>query len=164
MAFSASTITDLSGGVSDLFGAEADKAKAEGDRIEAENYRLASQYATQNVGFTEQATALKESQLNRQIYQTMGRETAQVSGAGFQEGGSSFYLLRDSASQGALTKSVAATQGLITEAGYQEQAQSYTNMAKAADVAAAAEDEAATGADITGGLKIAASVATLLMV
>ncbi|WP_316176267.1 hypothetical protein [Bradyrhizobium sp. SZCCHNRI1073] len=161
MAFGANTISSFAGGVSDFFAGEGHRAKAEGDRIEAENYLLASKFATQNVGFTEQATALKESQLDRQIYQTIGGERAQIAGAGLTQGGSGFYLLADSASQGALTKSVAATQGLITEEGYKEQAQSYENMAKAAKLAADAEDQAALGADITGGLKMAASIATL---
>lgn len=161
MAFGASTIADFGSGISDIFfGSDAHKAKAEGDRIEAENYRLASQYAMRNVGFTEQATALKETQLDRQIYQSLGNERADITGAGVS-GGSSVYLLRDSAQQGALTKAVAQTQGLITEEGYKEQAQSYTNMAKAADVAASAEDEAAKAAEITGGFKIAASIASI---
>jgi hypothetical protein len=54
-------------------------------------------------------------------------------------------------------------QGLITEASYTEQAQSYQNMSKAAKLAANAEDEAATGADITAGIKGAAAIATLFI-
>jgi hypothetical protein len=162
MPISQSTFGDISGAVGDFFSAEGDRKKAEGDLIEASNYDLAAKYATQNVGFTEQATALKETQLDRQIYQTIGGERSQISGAGMTEGGSGFYLLRDSASQGALTKSVAQTQGLITEEGYKEQAQSYTNMAAAARVAADAENEAATGADITGAIKGVAAIASLL--
>lgn len=161
MSFGSSTFTDVGGAVSDLFGAEADRAKAQGDRIEASNYDLASGYALQNEKFTETSTAIKQMQLDRSIYQATGAERAAVAGAGFAESGSSIDLLRESASQGAITKAVAGEQGLITEAGYTEQATSYTNMAQAARVAASAEDNAATGADITAGIKGVAAIASV---
>ncbi len=69
--------------------------------------------------------------------------------------------MRDSASQGALAHAVASQQGLITEEGYKEQAQSYRNMASAAQVAIDSEKDAADMALITGGIKLAASIATL---
>jgi hypothetical protein len=163
MAFGGSTFSDISGAVGDLFAAEGHKSKAEGDRIEAQNYDLASGLALQNEKFTETSTAIKQSQLDRSIYQTIGGEQADVAGAGFAQSGSALDLLRDSASQGALTKAVAGQQGLITEASYTEQAQSYQNMSKAAKLAANAEDEAATGADITAGIKGAAAIATLFI-
>lgn len=161
MAFGSSTFTDLGGAVSDIFGSEAHSAKAQGYRIEAQNYDLASSLATQNEKFTEMSTAIKQTQLDRSNYQTLSGQQADIAGAGFAEGGSALDLMRDSASQGALTKAVAGEQGLITEAGYTEQAQSYTNMAAAARVAASAEDRAATGSMITGAIKGVASIATL---
>jgi hypothetical protein len=151
----------LGGAVSDLFAASADRSKAAGDRIEAQNYDLASSLANQNEQFTETSTAIKLQQLDRNIYQTIGGEQADVAGAGFANSGSSLDMLRDSAAQGALTKAVAGQQGLITEAGYKEQAQSYTNLAGAARLAADAEDKAATGATITGIIKGVAGIASL---
>jgi hypothetical protein len=56
-------------------------------------------------------------------------------------------LLPDSAAQGALTKAVLGQQGLIEEAGYEEQAKSYALMAQASRMSADAEDKAATGLD-----------------
>jgi hypothetical protein len=50
---------------------------------------------------------------------------------------------------------------LITEQGYEEQAQSYLNMESAADMAASAEKKAATGADIAAGFQFAAGLASL---
>ncbi len=47
-----------------------------------------------------------------------------MAGAGLGESGSALDILRDSASQGALTKATLGQQGLINEAGYQEQQQS----------------------------------------
>jgi hypothetical protein len=50
---------------------------------------------------------------------------------------------------------------LITEAGYQQQAQSYNTMATAATQAGNAEGNAATGSEITSGIKMIAGMATL---
>jgi hypothetical protein len=175
MAFGSGTINDIGGAVSDLFAVGADQSKAaglrlkaQGDAIEGQDYDLAASLAGQNEQFAATSTAIKQAQNDRQIYQTIGGQKADVAGAGFAESGSSLDLLRDSASQGALTKAVAGQQGLITEAGYTEQQQSYQNLSKAAGIAvqednlaANAADQAATGAGITGILKGVATVASL---
>jgi hypothetical protein len=75
--------------------------------------------------------------------------------------GSSLDLMRDSASQGALTHAVLGQQGLITEAGYAEQATSYEMMSQAAQQAGFAEGNASTFADVMGSINAVASVATL---
>ena len=175
MAFGASTFTDLGGAVSDLFAASADSSKAaglrikaQGDALEGQNYDLAAVLAKQNEQFTEQSTAIKQTELDRQITQTIGGQQADVAGAGFSASGSALDIMRDSASQGALTKAVAVQQGLITEAGYNEQATSYQNLSKAAafavqgdNLAADAADKAAQGADITAAFKGVAAVASI---
>lgn len=161
MAFGQGTISGISGAVSDLFAADAHRAKAQGDRFEAQNYDLASALATQNEKFTETSTAIKQSQLDRENFKMLGGQAADVAGAGFAASGSALDLMRDSASQGALTKAVGAQQGLITEAGYKEQAESFTTMSQAARMAADAEEHAATGAMITGGLKAVGSIVSL---
>lgn len=160
MAFGAGTFNAISGAVGDLFAADSNRAKAEGNRIQAENYDLASKLATQNADFTETSTAIKQTQLDRSIFQTIGGQQADVAGAGFAASGSALDILRDSASQGALTKAVAGQQGLITEAGYQQQATSFTNMASAARMAADAEDKAASGAGIVSAIKGVAAIAS----
>jgi hypothetical protein len=161
VALGAATFTDLGGAVSDLFAASGDRAKAAGDRAEQQNYLLAEGLANQNEKFTETSTAIKQAQETRSLTQTIGGQQADVAGAGFAESGSALDLLRDSASQGALMKAVTGEQGLITEAGYKEQAASYANMANAAGMAADAEENAATGATITGAIKGVAALATL---
>lgn len=175
MALGQATFSDLGGAVSDLFAADADRAKAtglrykaQGDVLEGQNYDLASTLAQQNEKFAETSTSIKLQQIDRQNTQVIGGQRADVAGAGFAASGSALDLLRDSAQQGALTKAVAGEQGMITEAGYAEQAQSYQNLSAAskiaqqADLAAAdAADKAAEGADITAGIKGIASVATL---
>jgi hypothetical protein len=161
MAFGTDTVTSIGGAASDLFTASADRSKAQGDVIEGQDYTLASQLATQNEEFAKTSTAIKEAQQTRELTMTLGGQRADVAGGGFAESGSALDLLRDSAGQGALTKAVAGEQGLITEAGYQEQATSYANMSDAANIAATAENKAAQGADIGAAFKGVAAVASL---
>jgi hypothetical protein len=66
------------------------------------------------------------------------------------------------ASQGAIAHAAASQQGLITEAGYNEQAASYNLMATAADQAAAAEDKAAEGAKIGAIIDFTAAAVSLI--
>lgn len=162
MAFGSGTISSIGGAVNDLFAAEAHGSKAQGLRIEAGNYDLASGFATQNEKFTETSTAIKQAQNDRELYKTLGGVQADVAGAGFASGGSALDIMRDSASQGALTKAVGAQQGLITEEGYKVQAETYANMGVAARMAADAEDEAAKGSTWSAVFKGAAAVASVL--
>lgn len=169
MAFGVSTFSDLGGAASDLFGGSATAAglrlKAKGDIVEASNYDLASGLAKQNEQFTEQSTRVKQMMADRQIQQGIGTEKADIAGAGFADSGSALDLLRSSAQQGALQKQLIGQQGLITEAGYNEQATAYTNLASYGRMAASTEnsmaDTAETAGEITGGLKLAAGIATL---
>lgn len=157
MAFGVSTIADIGGAVSDLFAAqgvqtqanmkaqglvlqeEGIQIQAAGDLAEATNYDLASTLALQNKQYTETSTAIQQVQLDRQIAQTIGGQKAGTAGAGLASSGSALDLLADSAKQGALAKNVLAQQGLITEAGYEEQAKSYQTMSAAERSAAAGE-------------------------
>lgn len=161
MAVSSTTFNDLGGAASDIFAGFGDDAKAQGDFAEAQEYTLASGLATQNEAFTKTSTAIKQAQQQRELTMNLGGQQANQASAGFASSGSALDLLRDSASQGALTHQVLGQQGLITEAGYQEQAQSYQTMATAATAAGNAENEAGEFADVTGIIKGAASIATL---
>jgi hypothetical protein len=161
MAIGASTFSDFGAGISDLFAASADKSKAAGDLAESAEYGLAAKYASQEAQFTKESTAIQGMQAERAPYQSMSQTKADIGGAGFAASGSGLDILAQSASQGALQQAVIQRQGLITEQGYEEQAQSYLNMESAADMAAGAEKKAAFGADIAGGFKIVAGLATL---
>jgi hypothetical protein len=121
------------------FGAEA---KAGFDITEGEEYDLAADLARKNEQYTKMSTAIKGAQSDRELALNMGRTHAEVAGAGFAESGSALDILRSSASQGALQHAAISEQGLITEAGYEEQAQSYSMMAGAARQAASAEKTA----------------------
>lgn len=163
MALGSSTFSNFGGAVGDIFAGIGADIKAKGDELEATNYRLAAQYADKEATYSEWSTAIKQYQEGREIYGAISEQKADVGAAGFGASGSALDLLRDSAQQGALTQAVLGEQGLITEEGYKEQAQSYTNMAQAADLAAKGEKTAAIGDYIAGGFKAAAGVATLAL-
>jgi hypothetical protein len=148
-------------GVSSIFEGFGHEAKAKGDLLEAQAYSEAAGLADLNEKFTEESTAIKDMQTQRTINKTLGQQRADVAGAGFAESGSALDLLRESSSQGALQRQVLQRQGLITEAGYREQAESYRLMSQAATEAASAEKTAATGSFISGTIKAVASVAAL---
>lgn len=131
--------------------AEGLRIKAKGDIAEADNYDLASGLARENVAFTEQSTRVQAHQLERQVTSVIGGQRASVAAAGFAQGGSAGDLLRDSASQGALARGVMVQQGLITEAGFEEQAKSYDTMSAASRAAAASEFGIADKTDIIAG-------------
>jgi hypothetical protein len=131
--------------------AESLRTKAQGDLAEASNYDLASGLATANEAYTQQSTRVQQSQLDRQVTQTIGGQAAGVAGAGFASSGSSLDLMRDSASQGALARGVLGQQGANTEAGYDEQAKSFTTMANAGRATAASEFDIANKTDTIAG-------------
>ena len=161
MAFGMGTINSIGGAVQDLFVSDAHATKAKGLRIEGENYDLASKYATENERFAETSTSIKLAQQDRENYKALGGIQADVAGAGFASSGSALDILRDSASQGALTKAVAGEQGLITEEGYRVQAKTYENMGEASRLAASAEDEASTASLWSAGLKAASAITSV---
>lgn len=161
MALGANTFSAAGNAANDLFGGFAAQTKAAGNRLQAEQYDLAQKFALQNKQFAETSTAIKEQQTQRSVETVIGQQQADVAASGFASTGSALDLLRDSMSQGALTKAVVGQQGLIEEAGYQEQADSYAIMAKSARLAAEAEDTAAIGKFISAGVNTALAVATL---
>jgi hypothetical protein len=139
------------GADSTRLNAEGLRIKAQGDLAEAHNYDLAGGLALQNEAYTAQSTRVQQSQLDRQITQTIGGQQASVAGAGFAEGGSAGDILRDSASQGALAHGVLGQQGAITEAGFDEQAKSFQTMADAGRATAAGEMDIAGKTDTIAG-------------
>lgn len=161
MAFGTGAVGDFGAAASDIFAGIGDQAKAQGDFSEATEYTDAATLATQNEEFTKQSTAIKEAQQQRELTMNLGQQTANQASGGFAASGSSLDILRDSASQGALTHAVLSQQGLITEAGYQEQAASYTTMASAATAAGNAENKAAGYADIMAGVNVVAGIASI---
>lgn len=160
MAFGSGTFNSLGAAANDLFSADARRTKAAGLRIEAQNYDRSAGFADQSARFTEISTGIKEMQLDRDLYKSLGGITADVAGAGFAASGSALDILADSARQGALTRAVATEQGLITEEGYKVQAENYRAMGQAARMAAEAEEKAADRAPFTAAIHGAAAAAS----
>lgn len=124
--------SDLGQGVQDIGGAVSALFGAEGSAASAKSYDEASAIATQNAQIVASATAIKEAQTSRAIFQTIGKQQAQIGGAGFAASGTAIDLLRSSASQGALEKAVLAENGAIQENSYAEQAGLYAGLAGSA--------------------------------
>ena len=150
---------DFGSSISDLFAGVGDFEKASGDELEAQNYRQAAQLAINNETFEKTATAIKQSQADRELFTSMGRTTAAVGGSNLSLSGSALDILRQSASEGALTRATLGQQGLISEQAYQQQADSYNLMATAADHAAGADKIAGIGSFIGAGIQGIAGLA-----
>jgi hypothetical protein len=175
-------VTDIGAGISaegaatsDLYAAESEQYKIQGTQFEQQSYQEAAALAGQNEQFTALSTRLRAAQQQRELYMSLGTTKANVAGAGLAQSGSSLDILRESASQGALTKAVIKQQGLITEAGYNQQQQSYLNMVGAANAAitgdtvaqqadyaaASTAREAATLDDVGAGIAAAGALFNL---
>ena len=165
-----------------ITASQADLLKSTGDLTEGAAYGEAAGLADENAAFTAQSTKVQEAQADRTLFQSLGTQRSNVAASGFGAGGSAGDILRSSASQGALSKAVLGQQGLITEAGYTEQAQSYRAMQTAAGLAsqedvlasqgeqqaaagytaeASADRTAGTGSDISSVISGVAGVAAL---
>lgn len=163
MAISATTFQAIGGAAQDLFSVGSFKLRAEGNRLQAETYDKAAELSLQNKQFAETSAAIKDMQIQRGIYGVLGEQAAAVASSGFEASGSALDLLRDSAAQGALHKAVASQQGLIEEAGYEQQARAYRTQAETARMAAKEADRAAAFAPWSAAIKIASAVASIGM-
>ncbi len=136
--------SDVGGAVSDIFGGIGQLESAQG-------YKAAAGFATENAGIAEQSAKIQEVMAQRQITKTVGGQQADIAGAGLANAGSALDLVRDSATQGSLTKQLIANQGAINVLGYQAEASNYSAMATAAKTAG-------TGGIIGGLVDAAAAV------
>lgn len=152
-ALSNSMFDTAGSAVSDLFGGFAAIKAAKGLKAGAALYDEASQFSALNAVLAGQQTKVSQVQADRQIYQTVGGQEADVAGAGFTAGGSALDILRSSAQQGALTRQVIGQQGLIKKEGFEQEAKSYALQAANARAEAKASKK-------KGWLKIAKSVGT----
>lgn len=178
-----------SGAVSSLFSARghetraemyqiegrADLLRGEGAQLEGLSYTRARELALQNKDYARNSTEIQEAQASRTITMALGAERASFGASGARQSGSALDILADSAQQGELHKQIIGQQGLITQAGYQEQADVYGNMVKASQIAvegsllahqehimaSSAERTAATGDYITAGIRGVSAIASL---
>ncbi len=133
----------IGGGISSVFGALGDLSSAKG-------YKKAAAYSDLNAGLARESTAIQQYQQQRDLYQTIGGQQADLAGAGLGASGSALDLIRSSMAQGSLAKQLIGLQGEITATGYKAEAASYSSMASSAK-------KSGIGGLISGGLKIAAA-------
>lgn len=165
------TFNNVGGAVNDIFQGQATasslRLKAQGNELEGVNYRSAAELAKSNEEFTRQSTEVQEAAATRSFFKAQGATENAVAGAGFANSGSALDIMRSNAQQGALQTQLIGQQGLMTEAGFEEQQQAYTRLAGYADMSAATEREQADKAEsnsyITAGIKGAAAVASLFI-
>lgn len=126
--------------MADLFGAASDLLGGVGDYLSgnaaAGGSKKAAAFYFKAADLTTLQTGLKQTALNRQIYQTLGGARADVAANGLEQTGSAEDVMRSSAQQGSLAKSVAQLQGDI-------EAQSYT--AKGQEALATAASQSTSG-------------------
>lgn len=158
MALSASTFSGIGGAVDSLFGAIGDQAAASGFKRAAAYQDKAALFAEQEAALSARSTFIQQTQLDRQIYKTLGGQIADIAGAGFTDSGSALYLMRDSAQQAALSKQLLQTQGQITESGYHAAASGYRAEADAYRSQATAKNSSASGGFLSSALSIGATI------
>lgn len=147
MPVSADTFGSLGGAVDSLFGAAGQFQAASGFKKAAGYSKLQGQIA-------QQATRIQQLQAQREIYRTIGGQRADFGGAGLTLSGGALDVMRDSASQGALTRQLIAAQGAIEALGYEAETEAYLSQAAAAKTAG-------KGGILGGVLKLAATAFTL---
>lgn len=140
--------TAAGGAVSDIFAAE-------GDLAESKQYQLAAGMAGANEEYAALMTKVKETQQQRELYQTIGAQQTGFAGGNIAESGSALDVLRSSVQQGSLQQYIINEQGAAQESAYREQQQAYQTMASTAQ-------NAASGAYIGAAIKGATAIAALL--
>ena len=128
-------MSDLSSLVQNVGGAVSALFSSAGNAAQAKDYSGAAALAEQNAGLAAASTRIQEAQAARTVNQSIGTTAADMAGAGFTESGSGLDVLRASAQQGALQKSLINIQGAINENSYAAQAGAYSGEAKAANEA-----------------------------
>lgn len=152
-----SNVMAAGAGVSDIFSGFGDLDKAKADELEQQQYSEAAAYAGQEEQVAKESTAIKVAGESRDLLLGQGRTTAAVAGAGLAQSGSALDILSSNARQGALQQAVTGQQGLITEAGFAEQQQSYLTMATVAGNAAKSANLAAVGSFVGAGISTVAA-------
>ena len=122
---SGSMFEGIGSGVEGIFGGIAQGKLGKG-------YKRAAEITLQNKEIAAQGTRIQQLQASRELYRVMGGQRADIASAGLKASGSALDVIRASAAEGALTKSLIGLQGTIEQQGYQMEYESYMSQAKAA--------------------------------
>lgn len=156
-----SGIGDLSGAVSSIFSGFGSQIAAGASRRSAQQYRDNAQNIETDKGLVEMGNRVKEFQANRTLENAVGSTQAAVAGNGFSNSGSGLDILRESATQGAITVNTTGVQDQMQLNDMERKAQAYLTEAQNAEDTAKAQDLAADGSFLGGALKGIGAVANL---
>ena len=124
-------------------------SRLKGCTLKLATITLAATLANQNAEFTRQSTAVQQYQTHRNFEKSEGNTQAEFGASGVTgDSVSSEAILRENAGQGALSKQLLGQQGLITEAGYTEQANADTALAQYANQSAQTINQTGTITEI----------------
>lgn len=158
-------IGGIGGDIESLGNAASALFSSQGNAAEADSYSSAASLEEQNAQLTAASTRIQETQTARQVAQSLGTTQADVASAGFTQSGSALDIMRSSAQQGALAKSLINIQGAINENSFAAEAGADEAKAKAANEANQAGTVSAIasigGALIDGSTKLASAGKTI---
>lgn len=147
----------IGGAVGDIFGAVGGLKDAKGLKSQAQGYERAAAISDLNKEIAGQASAIQMVQSDRDIYKALGSQAAAIGGANLAASGSALDIMRDSARQGSLTKQLLGRQSQIEQLAYEQEADSYKQMAAASTSAASSAKKSATGKIIGTALDVGLS-------
>ena len=114
------------GAIGSLFGAL-------GDFMSIQGYEDAADLAKKQAKYQKISTSIQEMQQTRKNYQIIGGQKADYAASGISSAtAGALDVLRSSAEQGSMAKSVIGMQGYLQELEYKAQAEAYEQQAQAA--------------------------------
>lgn len=158
-------IGGIGGDIESLGNAASALFSSQGNAAEANSYSSAASLEEQNAQLTAASTRIQETQTARQVAQSLGTTQTDVASAGFTNSGSALDVIRSSAQQGSLAKSLINIQGAINENSFAAEAGADEAKAKAANEANKAGTVSAIasigGALVDGSTKLASAGKTI---
>lgn len=101
----------------------------------AASYRGSAKSFRKNASLEKQSGAIKDAQVQRELFKVIGGQRADVASSGFSSSGTALDLLRDSQRQGGLVAAQTKLQTAINVETYEGQAKSAESQANAEDTA-----------------------------
>lgn len=145
----------IGGAVDDLTGAIGSFSAAKGYKAQAKGYDAAAEISRVNKEIASEAAGIQAFSADRDIYKTLGAQRAAIGANGLSASGSALDVLRDSATQGSLTKQLLGRQSAIESLSYDQEAASFEMQAAAARNAASSSKKSGIGGLVKTGLTIA---------
>lgn len=143
---------------SDIFGGLGSFDTAKGYKAQAKGFERAGEISGINRELARQAADITAVQADRDIYQTLGSQQAAIGGSGLAATGSALDIIRDSARQASLTKSLLSRNAQIEDLAYEQEAISFAAQAAAAKANAKSSKKSGIGGLVKGAITIGAAI------